>query len=200
MSPAHVLAPTYQRLKEELMSGTYPAGAKLEALRLAEEYGVSMTPVRDSLNQLTGEGLVEFSPGDGFRVPRLTDQGLRDMLDVNHLLMVHALGASGTSGAVPRQPSAETHDYAARLAAVFESIASASGNRFLIRCVEQIGEKLGPARRIEPAVIPTASETLLRLEESLGRSPADRILALAAYRANCLEAVPRLVASVVGSN
>ncbi|MDF1836078.1 MAG: GntR family transcriptional regulator [Alteraurantiacibacter sp. bin_em_oilr2.035] len=46
MSPAHVLEPTYRRLKRALMEGTWPIGQKLEAMRLADEFGVSMTPVR----------------------------------------------------------------------------------------------------------------------------------------------------------
>mgnify|MGYP002781549485 CR=1 FL=1 len=37
MSPAHVLEPTYRRLKRALMAGTWPPGAKLEALRLATQ-------------------------------------------------------------------------------------------------------------------------------------------------------------------
>ncbi len=87
MSPAHVLEPTYRRLKRALMEGLWPGGAKLEAMRLAEDFGVSMTPVRDSLNQLVGEGLVDLTPGEGFRVPSLTEQRLRDLLDVNAVLL-----------------------------------------------------------------------------------------------------------------
>ena len=87
MSPAHVLEPTYRRLKRALMEGIWPGGAKLEAMRLAEDFGVSMTPVRDSLNQLVGEGLVDLTPGEGFRVPPLTEQRLRDLLDVNAVLL-----------------------------------------------------------------------------------------------------------------
>jgi uncharacterized protein YeaC (DUF1315 family) len=39
MSPAHVLEPTYRRLKRALMEGTWPDGAKLEAMRLADDSG-----------------------------------------------------------------------------------------------------------------------------------------------------------------
>ena len=80
MSPAHVLEPTYRRLKDALLKGRFRAGTKLEAMRLADDFGVSMTPVRDSLNQLVGEGLVDLTPGEGFRVPLLTEQALRDIM------------------------------------------------------------------------------------------------------------------------
>ena len=200
MSPAHVLEPTYQRLKRDLMSGALPMGARLEALRLADAFGVSMTPVRDSLNQLTGEGLVDFSPGDGFRVPRLTDQGLRDMLDLNQLLLLHALKANGVVTPDLCEPSPNTKDYATRVAVIFGRIAALSGNRFLVRSVAQLGEKLHPARRMEPAVIPSAPETLRLLEDSFYRSRRECTIALSAYHASRIEAVPRLIASIPGSD
>ena len=65
MSPAHVLVPTCKKLKRMLMEGVWPPGEKLEALRLADELGVSMTPVRDCLNRLVGERLVDMKPGEG---------------------------------------------------------------------------------------------------------------------------------------
>ncbi len=198
MSPAHVLEPTYQRLKRELVAGTYPMGSKLEALRLAEDFGVSMTPVRDSLNQLTGEGLVERHPGEGFRVGRLTEQSLRELLELNHLLLLHAVGTG--PGVIPGGPGPvrKADDYPARIAAIFVRMAAASGNRVLVRYVEQIGERLGPARNIEPDVIPDAHETLRRLEAAACRSASDCLFALSIYQTLCIEAVPRLIASMRG--
>ena len=55
MSPAHVLEPTYDTLRRRLVAGDWPPRCRLEAARLAEELGVSITPVRDALNRLTGE-------------------------------------------------------------------------------------------------------------------------------------------------
>ena len=54
MSPAYVLEPTYDTLRRRLFAGVWPSGQRLEAARLATELGVSMTPVRDSLNRLAG--------------------------------------------------------------------------------------------------------------------------------------------------
>lgn len=195
MSPAHVLEPTYRRLKRDLMDGVFPMGARLEALRLAEELGVSMTPVRDSLNQLTGEGLVEFSPGDGFRAARLNDQDLRDMLHVHNVLLVFAVNFCSAQ-TIPCLDQPTGDDHAVRLATVFGQIAVSSANRFLARSVARIGERLHPVRRIEPSVISSATELLLALEASLGGTMSERLEAIEAYHASCLEAVPRLTASV----
>ena len=91
MSPAHVLEPTCTKLKQMLVEGVWPPGEKLEALRLADELGVSMTPVRDCLNRLVGERLVDMKPGEGYRVPRISEKALRDMLAVNAALLELAL-------------------------------------------------------------------------------------------------------------
>jgi len=74
MSPAHVFEPTYQGLKERLKTGLWPMGMRLETAKLADELGVSVTPVRDSLNRLVGERLVELWPGEGYRVARISER------------------------------------------------------------------------------------------------------------------------------
>lgn len=130
MSPAHVLEPTYRRLKDALLEGRFRAGTKLEAMRLADDFGVSMTPVRDSLNQLVGEGLVDLTPGEGFRVPLLTEQALRDILQVNALLLEQAPDNDHKSLTINEGSNDTRGAYADRLARAFRDIAASSGNRF----------------------------------------------------------------------
>src|SRR3546814_3749616 len=81
MSPAHVLEPTYQAIRKRLMEAAWPAGFRLDTARLAGELGVSTSPVRDSLNHLAGERMVDFEMGAGFYVPRTEERRLRDLLD-----------------------------------------------------------------------------------------------------------------------
>lgn len=197
MSPAHVLEPTYQRLKRALMEGTWANGAKLEAMRLADDFGVSMTPVRDSLNQLVGEGLVDLTPGDGFRVPVLTEQGLRDVLRVNAVLLETA------SDEVWRIPNARDledlpDDYAGRMAAVFLVLAAGSGNRCLAVLIDRISDRLHRVRIHEPDVLPDAAEILAEIEASLRGSRNERLRALRRYHRRCEERVPQLVSRLSG--
>lgn len=183
MSPAHVLEPTYRRLKRALMAGTWPPGAKLEALRLADDFGVSMTPVRDSLNQLAGEGLVDLTPGEGFRVAAMNEQALRDMLHVNASLLEAATDAGW------KQPDRKApvlgDDYADRVATAFAILAGGSGNRFLAALVDAIGERLHPVRQREPEIVPSAFETLVQIEEVLGGSAAERRDVVWRYHRQC---------------
>lgn len=184
MSPAHVLEPTYRRLKRALMDGTWASGTKLEALRLADDFGVSMTPIRDSLNRLAGEGLVDLTPGEGFRVAALTEQALRDMLYVNALLLETAADAGwNRPGKVELANS--NGDYADRLAAAFTILAAGSGNRHLADAVGSIGERLHAVRRREPEIVPNALEILGQIEASMDGSAAGRREVLWHYHRHC---------------
>lgn len=193
MSPAHVLEPTYRRLKRAITDGTWPGGTKLEAQRLADEYGVSMTPVRDSLNQLAGEGLVDLTPGEGFRVAALTEKGLRDMLDVNAMLLEQA---NPPRSAPPSGPPEMERDagYALRLATAFSVLASGTDNRFLVRLVEHVNDRVRAIRQIEPEIISNAHEMLAEIEASFVSPAAKRRAIIASYHRQCRVVVPQLIA------
>ncbi|WP_454597766.1 GntR family transcriptional regulator [Qipengyuania sp. SM2507] len=197
MSPAHVLEPTYRRLKRALMEGTWPDGAKLEAMRLADDFGVSMTPVRDSLNQLVGEGLVDLTPGEGFRVPVLTEQALRDILEVNAVLLEAAIrGEWRLPGGF--DTVASMNGYAHRLAGAFSALARGSGNRLLVDAIDWISERLHTVRLREPQVLPDSRHLLERIEACLHGSRNERRNALDHYHAQCQNQVSRLVNRLPG--
>src|SRR3546814_19229888 len=77
------------------MTGAWSAGVRIEAARLADEIGVSITPVRDALNRLAGERMVDFIAGEGFRVPLYSEAELRDLFGLNRLLLLAAVGKAG---------------------------------------------------------------------------------------------------------
>lgn len=195
MSPAHVLEPTYRRLKRGLMDGAWPNGAKLEAMRIADDFGVSMTPVRDSLNRLVGEGLVDLTPGEGFRVPVITEQDLRDILHVNAAVLGMATSRKwrlpdGTD------PENSQDDYADRMAAALSALAAGSGNQFLADMVDQISDRLHHVRSREPQVLSNARSLLEQLEASLRGSGRERREALRHYHWQCHEKVTQLVTAI----
>lgn len=192
MSPAHVLEPTYRRLKREIMEGVWRGGVKLEAQRLADAFGVSMTPVRDSLNQLTGEGLVELTPGEGFRVPLLTEQLLRDMLEVNGALLEVANPARSTLSRDPQKLETGS-DYADRLADVFSSLAGASDNGYLSSVVNHISNRLHAVRQIEAQALPGAEQIIADLERSLEAPASRRRAMISRYHRQCRQIAPQLV-------
>lgn len=66
---------SYQRvtnlLRTEILAGDIPLGGRLTMTAIADRFGVSVQPVREALQQLEGEGLVEMIPNHGARVRRL---------------------------------------------------------------------------------------------------------------------------------
>jgi DNA-binding GntR family transcriptional regulator len=62
----------HNKLKEMVISWELPPGAYLAVGRLAEQLNVSVTPVREALMRLCGEGLVECIASRGFFVKSLT--------------------------------------------------------------------------------------------------------------------------------
>jgi DNA-binding GntR family transcriptional regulator len=67
----------YGRIRDLILSGEIPPGARLAQVELAEKFGVSRTPVREALRRLAGEGLVEGYSNRGFRV---VDLGLEEVM------------------------------------------------------------------------------------------------------------------------
>jgi DNA-binding GntR family transcriptional regulator len=75
----------YERIRAMVIEGEIPPGARLGQVELAEQLGISRTPIREALRRLTGEGLAEFVPNRGFRA---ASPGLDDVL---HRLEVRSL-------------------------------------------------------------------------------------------------------------
>jgi DNA-binding GntR family transcriptional regulator len=94
----------YSRLRERIVLLQYPPGARLDVDALAQEFGVSRTPVRQALQQLETEGLVEIRNGVGVRVTEVDDAAL----DQIYLLRVELVALIGR--AAPRPLSSADMD------------------------------------------------------------------------------------------
>lgn len=73
----------YEKLKERIVQLKVPFGSKLNVSKLQEEYGVSSTPVREALNRLLNEGLIEFENNVGARVIDVTETDIRQFQEVS---------------------------------------------------------------------------------------------------------------------
>jgi DNA-binding GntR family transcriptional regulator len=56
------------RIRTDVMSGQLPEGERLNEIELGEKFGVSRTPIREALQQLMHEGLLEGRPNAGIKV------------------------------------------------------------------------------------------------------------------------------------
>lgn len=180
MSPAHVLEPTYEAIRRRLIAGSWRPGFRLEAARLADELGVSITPVRDSLNRLTGERLVQANAGEGFQVPRIEGVDLRAMIGWHRTLIALTIPMLPSTGiaAIPHG-----HDGAGeRASLLFGTMVAFADDVELNVALANLAARLAPYRRHEETFLPGLLAELDGLESCLKRgAKAALTIALDAY-------------------
>jgi DNA-binding GntR family transcriptional regulator len=75
----------YQRLKDVLQHADLEAGEVLSENRLSKALGISRTPVREALQQLAQEGLVQIIPG---RAVTVASPSVRSVMNVVHIRLL----------------------------------------------------------------------------------------------------------------
>ncbi|MDN5351205.1 MAG: hypothetical protein PWQ12_121 [Clostridiales bacterium] len=72
----------FEKIREDILNGRYSNGEKLVEIKLADEIGVSRTPVREALKQLELDGLVENIPNRGVVVKGISTGDIGDILSI----------------------------------------------------------------------------------------------------------------------
>lgn len=134
----------YEKVLLMITSGVLPAGTWLREQVLAERIGVSRTPIREVLNRLAAEGVVEMSRNKGARVTSFSPSDVAALYDLRARFEPHAALL-----AVPRM-SSEDVDQLAQLSGQMEVIVSegtglehlsAFNNAFHALFVERCGNR-----------------------------------------------------------
>ena len=89
---------TYRRIRTDIVFGKLAPSAKLKLDRMREEYGASVSTLRELLNRLASEGLVVAEGQRGFEVAPVSAQNLRELAELRLLLETHALTQSFAAG------------------------------------------------------------------------------------------------------
>eukprot|EP01036_Dinobryon_divergens_P050431 gene50431-67538_t len=79
-------------LRQRIFARELEPGSWIDELKLAEEYGISRTPLREALKVLAAEGLVTMKVRRGAYVTEVSEQ---DLADVYHLLSLLESDAAG---------------------------------------------------------------------------------------------------------
>lgn len=150
-------------IEERIATGDYPPGSKLDETELAEEFGVSRTPIREALIQLNAEGLIDMRPRRGAVVVELPPQRLCEMFEV----MAELEAMCARLAARRMTPEDETRLKAAHEAlrdardrgdpnayfylneSFHQLIYAASHNDFLNEQALQLQRRLRPYRRLQ---------------------------------------------------
>lgn len=93
----------YAQLKKRILDNQYYPGYQALENEVAEDLGMSRTPVREALIQLKHEGLVELIPRRGMRIVPVVADDMKEIYDV-----LTSLEAMAAELLARRQPDAET--------------------------------------------------------------------------------------------
>lgn len=82
----------FETLREAIINGTLRPGERLMEIQLAEELGVSRTPVREAIRKLELEGFVVMVPRKGAFVAGISLKDIADVFEVRAALEALAAG------------------------------------------------------------------------------------------------------------
>ena len=86
LAPKALYVEVAERLRQRIFKRELEPGSWIDELRIAEEYGISRTPLREALKVLAAEGLVTMKLRRGAYVTEVSE---RDLAEVFHLLVEH---------------------------------------------------------------------------------------------------------------
>jgi len=81
----------YRHIQKLITDGDLEGGAGISELILAKELGSSRTPIREAMNQLAAEGLLEVSPNGGMVVAQLKREDIIELYELREALEVYAV-------------------------------------------------------------------------------------------------------------
>ena len=96
LTPRALYEQVAEQLRQRIFQRELEPGAWIDELKIAEEYGISRTPLREALKVLAAEGLVTMKLRRGAYV---TEVSRKDISDVYHLLsLLEADAAAEVAG------------------------------------------------------------------------------------------------------
>src|SRR6476661_3800887 len=116
-SPTTLREATVEHLRNEIVTGNLKPGELLREVDLANQLGLSPTPVREALVQLAGQGLVEIESNRLKRVAPLNLSSLREFVAVQRVLW-----QTGYNWGVPKVGPGELAAMKVALASLAEAL------------------------------------------------------------------------------
>lgn len=138
----------YQHVRSRILTRRFADNDLLAEGRIAQETGVSRTPVREALLRLESEGMVRLLPKRGALVVPVSAQEWRDVLATRELIETHCVEQVITGGRAPLlvlqlakavedlERAADSGDLTAYVATdrnFHATIVAAAGNAILVR-------------------------------------------------------------------
>lgn len=152
-----------EAIEEMIAVGALSPGEHLDEVELASRFGVSRTPIRETLIQLASMGLVVIRPRRGAVVAELGPQQLVEMFEVMSELEAtcsrlaarrmtpaeHQALLAAHQACKEARDANDPDDYYYKNEAFHEAIYAGSHNQFLIEQTRSLYRRLRPYRRLQ---------------------------------------------------
>ncbi|MBT9487940.1 MAG: GntR family transcriptional regulator [Rubrivivax sp.] len=158
----------YDQLRSDLLGGALEPGSKLAIEALAERYETSATPLREALNRLVADGLVERREQRGFVVAGISADDLAEITQtrvwLEEIALRESIAAQSTAweenlvlahhrlARTPRSLSAEQFvdnpDWEPLHRAFHRALIAGCGSRWLLGFCEQLADQHHRYRRL----------------------------------------------------
>lgn len=160
IAPTALYQEVAERLRQRIFAHELTPGTWIDEQKLAEQYGISRTPLREALKVLASEGLVELKPRRGCYVTEISRRDLDDLFPLIAMLEGRC-AAEAVSKAKPADIAAlkQIHDalekaaHDERIEAFFEAnqefhrkVQELSGNRWLLQVIQDLRKVLKLSR------------------------------------------------------
>ena len=160
IAPTALYQEVAERLRQRIFAHELTPGTWIDEQKLAEQYGISRTPLREALKVLASEGLVELRPRRGCYVTEISRQDLDDIFPLMAMLegrcAAEAVRNARTADISALQEIHARLEAAARdgrIDAFFEAnqefhkkIQELSGNRWLLSVIQDLRKVLKLSR------------------------------------------------------
>jgi len=132
LAPRALYEEVAERLRQRIFRRELPPGSWIDELKIAEEYGISRTPLREALKVLAAEGLVTMKVRRGAYVTEVSE---KDLADVYHLLGL--LESDAAAALAQRATPAQLQE----LQAIHDELEAAAGSAPQVERFFEINER-----------------------------------------------------------
>ena len=181
----------YAELRERILEGELAPGARLHQEGLADELGVSRTPLREALGRLAADGLVDLLPNRGARVADVRPSDMEIAYEARLVVepAAAALAAQRATEGVEAEMRAAITAHRASItdfAAAFDAnrafhlaLVRAAGNPYLDRFAEtlwvvRVGMRVYQAQREPPEFIRKDADEHEAIADAVAAGEVDR--------------------------
>lgn len=190
----------YERIKHWLLAQTLVPGQLLQIGVLADELGVSTTPVREALTRLAAERMIMSVPKRGFFARTPSEDDIFGLYSVNQTILDAAVmrWPEGTGQAAPAEAAAaevpvqdrSAEQLARQTGELFLQVATRSGVGEFAEIVRNMNDRLHHARVLECEIVPNVFVEMGRMTAlAAGNDRARLREALKAYHSERLRLV-----------